>query len=143
MADETFALHQLVARDQRYPIEAYFFVRDSLSYAADSMELSKQYRHESEVYEPAEEHHLTGQQLCEAIREYALNQFGYMARIVLKNWGIDSTSGFGDIVYNMIEVGLMKKSDQDRRSHFDDVYEFEAAFDKRFEICSSMAQRRV
>ena len=143
MADETFALHQLVARDQRYPIEAYFFVRDALSFAADSMELRKQYRHESEVYQSAEEHHLTGQQLCEAIREFALNQFGYMARIVLKNWGIDSTTGFGDIVYNMIEIGLMKKSDQDQRSHFDDVYKFEAAFDEQFEICSSLAQRRV
>ncbi|QEG20843.1 Minf_1886 family protein [Mariniblastus fucicola] len=143
MADETFALHQLVARDRRYPIEAYFFVRDALSYAADSMELSNQYRHETEVYESAEEHHLTGQQLCEAIREFALNQFGLMARIVLKNWGIVSTSCFGDIVYNMIEIGLMKKSDQDRRSHFNDVYEFEPAFDEQFEICSSLVKRRV
>ena len=143
MADETFALHQLVSRDRRYPIEAYFFVRDALSFAADSLELSNQYHHESEVYQPAEEHHLTGQQLCEAIREFALNQFGYMARIVLKNWGIDSTSCFGDIVYNMIEIGLMKKSDQDRRSHFDDIYEFEPAFDEQFQICSSLAQRRV
>ena len=66
-----------------------------------------------------------------------------MARIVLKNWGIDSTSGFGDIVYNMIEIGLMKKSDQDRRSHFDDVYEFEAAFDEQFQISSPLAKRRV
>ena len=143
MADETFALHQLVTRDRRYPIEAYFFVRDALSFAADSMELSNQYRHDSEVYESAEEHHLTGQQLSEAIRDFAMNQFGYMARIVLKNWGIDNTSCFGDIVYNMIEIGWMKKSDQDKRSHFDNVYEFKAAFDERFEICSSMAQRRV
>ena len=107
------------------------------------MELSNQYHHESEVYHTAEEHHLTGQQLSEAIREFALNQFGYMARIVLKNWGIESTSCFGDIVYNMIEIGLMKKSDQDRRSHFDNVYKFEAAFDEQFQICSSVPQRRV
>ena len=66
-----------------------------------------------------------------------------MARIVLKNWGVRSTSCFGDIVYNMIEIGLMKKSDQDKRSHFDDVYDFEAEFDQRFQICNSLAQRRV
>jgi uncharacterized repeat protein (TIGR04138 family) len=143
MADETFALHQLVARDRRYPIEAYFFVRDALSYASDSMELSNQYHHDSEVYHTAEEHHLTGQQLCEAIREFSLNQFGYMSRIVLKNWNIESTSSFGDIVYNMIEIGLMKKSDRDRRSHFDNVYEFEAAFDEQFQICNTVPQRRV
>ena len=87
MADETLALHQLVARDERYPIEAYFFVRDALSYASDSLELNNQFHQESELYDSPQEHHLTGQQLCEAIREYALNQFGYMARIVLKNWG--------------------------------------------------------
>lgn len=143
MAEETFALHQLVARDCRYPIEAYFFVRDALSYAADSMELSNQYHHDSEIYETAEEHHLTGQQLCEAIREFALNQFGYMARIVLKYWGIEVTSSFGDIVYNMIEIGLMKKSDYDQRSHFDNVYDFESAFDQQFQICNSLAHRRV
>jgi len=143
MADENFALHQLVSRDRRYPIDAYLFVQDALSFAADSMELSNQYQHDSEDFESAEEHHLTGQQLCEAIREFALNQFGFMARIVLKNWGICSTSSFGDIVYNMIEIGLMKKSDKDKRSHFDDIYEFEAAFDDQFEICSSLAKRRV
>ncbi len=144
MADETFALHQLVAQDRRYPIEAYFFVRDALSYASDSVELSNQYHHDSEVYQPSEEHHLTGQQLCEAIREFALNQFGYMARIVLKNWGIEETTSFGDIVYNMIDIGLMKKSDYDQRSHFDNVYKFQTAFDEQFQICSSsLAHRRV
>ncbi len=143
MPDESFALHQLVARDKRYPIEAYMFVRDALAFAADSMELSNQYHHDSQLMESAEEHHLTGQELCESIREFAINQFGYMARIVLKNWGVDSTSCFGDLVYNMIDIGLMKKSSQDRRSHFDEVYEFEDVFDERFQICSSMAQRRV
>ena len=143
MADETFALHQLVASDRRYPVEAYYFVRDALSYASDSLELSNQFQHDLELCQGGEEHHLTGQQLCDAIREYAQNQFGYMARIVLKNWGIESTSGFGDIVYNMIDIGLMKKSDQDERSHFDDVYEFGAVFDDQFQICSSPSQRRV
>ena len=145
MADDTFALHQLVAKDRQYPIEAYFFVRDALSYAADSLELSHQHCGEAELYSPEsmEERHLTGQQLCEAIREFAINQFGLMSRVVLKYWGINSTSGFGDIVYNMIEIGLMKKSDQDRRSHFDNVYDFEDVFDHQFEINGPLAKRRV
>ena len=143
MSDESSVIEELVARDDRYETDAYHFVRDALAFAADSLELSNQYRHESEIHQSAEEHHLTGQQLCEAIREFAMNQFGYMARIVLKNWGIDSTSAFGDIVYNMIGAGLMKKSAQDKRSHFDNVYEFEVAFDQQFEICNSLAKRRV
>lgn len=119
------------------------FVRDALAYAADSMELSNQYHHDSQLMESAEEHHLTGQELCESIREYAICQFGYMARIVLKNWGVESTSGFGDLVYNMIDIGLMKKSPRDRRGHFDGVYDFEDVFDNQFQICSSMAKRGV
>lgn len=84
--------------------------------------------------DPLVERHLTGQQLCEAIRQYALLQYGYMAKSVLNAWGIQSTSDFGSIVYNMIDIGLMKKSDDDRREHFDNVYDFQKALVEEFEI---------
>ncbi len=147
MTDETFTLYQLVNQDPRYPIEAYVFVREALAFAADSMELGAQ-TYEAElnlglgVKPSPRERHLTGQQLCEAIRQYALNQFGYMAKVVLRNWGIEQTQCFGDIVYNMIDAGIMKKSSQDKRSHFDDVYLFDEVFQTHFEICDSLAQRR-
>ena len=32
--------------------------------------------------------HVSGQELCEAIREYALLQYGYLAKTVLNSWGI-------------------------------------------------------
>ena len=89
---------------------------------------------ESEEEEGEEEKHLTGQQLCEAIRRYAQEQFGYMAVVVLKSWGITTTSDFGEIVYNMISIGQMRKSPNDRREHFDDVYDFGEAFQKNFKI---------
>ena len=147
MSDETFCLYQLVNEDPRYPVEAYMFVREALAYASDSMELGE-HTYEAEVDIDAVTHlarrerHLTGQQLCEAIRQYAINQFGYMAKIVLKNWGIDQTGCFGDIVYNMINVGIMKKSSRDKREHFDDVFAFDEVFQTNFEICNSLAQRR-
>ena len=147
MTDESFSLLQLVNQDPRYPLAAYGFVREALAYAADSMELGAEPYDaeldvETVVHLARRERHLTGQQLCEAIRQYALNQFGYMAKVVLKNWGIDRTSSFGDIVYNMIGVGIMKKSSHDKRSHFDDVFDFDEAFQNHFQICDSLAQRR-
>ena len=147
MNDESYSLYQLVREDPRYPVEAYLFVREALAYAADSMELGCQsYDSDQEIdtatHLARRERHLTGQQLCEAIRQYALNQFGYMAKVVLRNWGIDRTGCFGDIVYNMINVGIMKKSSSDRRSHFDDVYQFDEVFEHEFAICDSLAQRR-
>ena len=145
MSDDLHLLYQLIDKDPRYPIEAYYFVREALAFAADSMELGTDPGlpgYEEEVNRT--DRHLTGQQLCEAIRQFALNQFGYMAQVVLQSWNIHDTSGFGDIVYNMIGIGMMKKSAHDRRSHFEDVFDFEEVFTENFEICcSSIAQRRA
>ena len=96
---------------------------------------------DSSLHQARRERHLTGQQLCEAIRVYALNQFGYMAKVVLRSWGVDKTDCFGDIVYNMIEIGLMKKSERDSKSHFDGVFDFEEEFDTNFDICQSINHR--
>ncbi len=80
------------------------------------------------------ENHLTGQELCLALRQFAIDQYGLMAKSVLNSWGICSTSDFGSIVYNIIDIGWMKKSVNDRREHFDQVYEFQAAFVEQFKI---------
>jgi len=145
MEDEIYSLHKLLKKDTRYPLPAYVFVREALGYASDILNLgSESSPVETEVQldldskqeelDPVVERHLTGQELCEAIRLYAINEFGYMAKVVLENWGITQTQDFGNIVYNMIDVGLMKKSPRDSRAHFDDVYDFEAVFDRDFEM---------
>ena len=145
MEEEIYSLHRLLRRDTRYPLDAYIFVREALSYASNVLNLGCESTPvESEVHldldarqeelEPISERHLSGQELCDAIRLYALNEFGYMARLVLEKWGVTNTGNFGDIVYNMIEVGLMKKSPKDSRSHFDNVYEFDIVFERDFEL---------
>ena len=80
------------------------------------------------------ERHLTGQQLCEASRRYALDQYGLLAKTVLESWGIRSTDDFGEVVYNLIEVDLMKKSEHDRREDFDGVFDFEQGLTGAFEF---------
>lgn len=145
MSDEAFSIYELVEQDPRYPIEAYIFVREALAFASDSLELGscQDELDGADQQHPHRERHLTGQELCEAIRQFSLNQFGYMAQVVLARWGIFDTSCFGDIVYNMIDAGLMKKSKNDCRSHFDDVFDFDEVFNNNFEICcGSIAQRR-
>src|SRR6185437_6521372 len=90
----------------------------------------------SEEHEPGTttERHLTGQELCEAIRLFALDQFGYMAKCVLNSWGVHSTSDFGEIVFNLIRIGQMRKTSKDRREDFDDVFDFEAGLRQSFQI---------
>lgn len=117
---------QLLDDDPRYKPEAYQFVRDALNFAQGELHMGGT--------PGTPESHLTGQQLCEAIRQYALQQFGYMAKVVLKSWGIETTSDFGNIVYNLIDIGMMKKSESDRREDFDEVYDFEQALQRDFRI---------
>jgi uncharacterized repeat protein (TIGR04138 family) len=133
------AILKIVREDPRYSLEAYDFVRRALAFAQDEMMMADELAGDDpddEDLDPDEEmeRHLTGQQLCEAIRRFALEQFGYLAQVVLKNWGVTSTGDFGEIVYNMIRAGQMRKSPSDRREHFDDVYDFAEAFTKNFRI---------
>ena len=142
MSDDAFAIYKLLKDDEHYGVEAYTFVRDALAYAQDVLRMGQESDVEPtldlETEKSAPERHLTGQDLCEAIRLYSIDQFGYMARIVLKNWGILSTSDIGNIVYNLISIGWMKKSSEDRRDHFDDVFDFEEAFEKTFQFTQSI-----
>jgi uncharacterized repeat protein (TIGR04138 family) len=136
-------LFALLKKDRRYPLEAYHFVQEALTFAQDVLEMGAYVDAPAAVDDEEEEEpeteaeaskHLTGQQLCEAIRQYAVEQYGYMALVVLKDWGITTTSDFGEIVYNLIGIGSMKKSARDRREDFDDVYDFDEVFRKQFQI---------
>lgn len=124
---------KLLKKDRRYKLEAYQFVREALNYAHSELKMG-QHASEHPADPPPPEAHVTGQQLCEAIRLFAVEQFGMMAKLVLNNWGIRSTGDFGEIVYNLIEINEMKKSNSDRREDFDDVYDFDTAFVQEFQI---------
>ena len=138
MSEISNPLFQLLDRDDRYQPEAYEFVRAALAYAHDVMELGQlapeQLAALTQDDEIPAEAHLTGQQLCEAIRQFSLLQFGFMAKTVMNSWGIHKTIDYGEIVYNMIDAGMMKQSQTDSKTDFEDVYDFKTAFVKGYEI---------
>jgi uncharacterized repeat protein (TIGR04138 family) len=76
--------------------------------------------------------HVSGQELLAGIREFALAEFGPMAKTVLNSWGITRTEDFGEIVFNMVEIGLLGRTDKDSREDFANGYDFEEAFRKPF-----------
>ncbi|MEI8229257.1 MAG: Minf_1886 family protein [Planctomycetota bacterium] len=149
LADHNHPLAQLLKHDLRYKLDAYLFVLESLQFAQDSLGMGEE--PSAEDIEPLRagadpaakprarpgkqrrkqtERHLTGQQLCEAARQYALQQYGYMSRTVLATWGVRSTADLGEIVFNMIESGQMRKTRKDKREDFHDVYDFSDAFSR-------------
>jgi uncharacterized repeat protein (TIGR04138 family) len=115
-------VEQILVRDQRYRREAYVFLKDALGFTRKLMSRENQ----------AKVRHVTGQELLDGIRQFALKEFGPMAVTVLEEWGITSCSDFGEIVFNMVEVGLFDLTDQDRREHFQNGYDFTTAFRKPF-----------
>lgn len=137
MSDEIHPLVKLLCEDRRYKLEAYQFVRAGLAYAQEVLRLRAEPPPEedrSEGIKPLK--HVTGQDLCHALRQFSHEQFGLLARHVLGSWGIHATSDFGEIVYNLIKIGEMTKSEHDRREDFDHVFDFEQALVKDFVIAA-------
>ena len=116
------SLVKIQAKDPRYHREAYLFVREALDYTQKT--IGKDPR--------AKIRHVTGQELLSGIREFALQQFGPMAKTVLEEWGIHCGEDFGEIVFNMIEVGWLAKTSKDSRADFANGYDFDEAFRKPF-----------
>ena len=136
MLDPSHPIVELLKEDSRYTFDAYVFVFESLNYAQNVLGMGKEAA--SEPPEPAEgeppQRHVTGQQLCEAVRQFAIEQFGYMAKDVLASWGVHKTGDFGEIVFNLIRTGQMRKTPEDNREDFENVYDFETAFRQEFKI---------
>lgn len=141
MMDSQDPLLQLLRTDKRYRLEAYQFVSEALQFAHQVLGLGSEHESEPHATDPPEEvaareraRHLSGQELCEAIRVYALEQYGYMAKCVFNSWGIHRTGDFGEIVFSLIDIGLMRKTKEDRREDFDDVFDFETGLQQSFQI---------
>jgi len=148
-AAEIMPLVKLLAEDRRYKIEAYQFVGAGLEFAQEVLGLgrtaparkkrSRDATRAPSGKQPASEkerpvRHVSGQELCVALKQLAHRQYGFMAKLVLASWGIHATSDFGEIVYNLIGIGKMSKSEHDRREDFDNVYDFEQALVREYAI---------
>ncbi|MCS5617369.1 MAG: hypothetical protein O3C39_05960 [Planctomycetota bacterium] len=145
--DPAHPLARLLERDGRYSLDAYLFVLEALSFAQESLGLGQEPA--AEEIEPLRgddqgprgktrsrprrerrqaERHVSGQELCEAARQYGQQQYGYLAPTVLATWGIRRTDDIGQIVFNMIDIGQMRKTRSDKLEDFQDVFQFRDAF---------------
>ena len=114
-----------IAARTPYPPDAFAFVREGLHMAATQV-----HGPEPEMANPAlaGKRHVSGQQLCDAMRDLAIQRWGLMARTVLNSWHIHSSLDFGKIVYAMIDNQLMQKTDRDSLEDFRDTFDFNQAF---------------
>ncbi len=116
-------LEKILAQDSRYTREAYNFVREALEHT------------QKMIGKPPKDdapRHVSGQQLLEGVRAYALQQYGPMTLAVLHESGLRRCEDIGEIVFNMVENSLLAKTDSDTREDFKGGYDFEEAFRKPF-----------
>jgi len=127
------AVTEIRAKDPRYDAEAYAFVREALDYSVKILDRPK----------TESRRHVTGQELLDGIRQYALREFGPMALTVLNTWGIEATEDIGEMVFNLVESGILRKTEEDKREHFADGYDFHEAFAKPFLPASKQKRKRA
>jgi uncharacterized repeat protein (TIGR04138 family) len=114
---------EICETDIRYSPETYSFVREGLDH---TLKLLKRQNHNGT------KSHVTGQELLNGLREYALAEFGPMSKTVLNDWGVKSCEDFGEVVFNLVNAGVLGKTDSDSLGDFKGGFSFDEAFVKPF-----------
>lgn len=103
------AVEQILQKNEDYPADAYFFIRAALDATVEKCR------------KPAENPHLSAEELYFGFCAYALEEYGPLALAVMEQWNIVTSSDVGNLVYNLIEVGVFGKQDGDRQDQFDNL----------------------
>ena len=114
-----------------YPVDAFFYVQRGLDYTVRQLHGDLDPLEEADDDEDdlaTSSRHVSGQELCRGLRDFAIHEYGLLARTVLSRWNITSCRDFGEIVFAMVESGLMHKTDDDTLRDFLDVFDFSTAF---------------
>ncbi len=112
--------------DQRFEPDAYLFVREALMFTV------RQQKKRLAAGTVPMECHVTGQQLLDGVRRYALEQYGPMVPSVFSHWRVSSCADIGTIVFKLIDAGEFGKTDQDTIADFQGGFDFEEAFVQPF-----------
>lgn len=106
-------VEEICAQDSRYEPDSYEFVMRALKFTQGKLK---------------KQGHITGRELSRGMRDFAVDQYGPMAKTVLNHWGIYTTQDLGNIVFNMVDRTLLSKTEKDSISDFEGIYDFSAAF---------------
>ena len=110
-------LAQLQEREPKYAESAYLFLLAALRRCMNRLDRPR---------------HVSGRELADAVKELALDRYGPLARTVLEHWGVHSTSDLGEMVFLMVDHGVLTKRPSDSREDFEDLYSFEEAFEGEY-----------
>jgi uncharacterized repeat protein (TIGR04138 family) len=104
-------------REPRYDERAYLFVLAALEFCQQRLTARR---------------HLTGRELAAGCRDLALERYGVLARTVLEHWGVRSSADLGEVVFALVETGLLMSQPGDSKEDFVGAFDFHAAFDRDY-----------
>ncbi len=110
-------MDRILVREPRFKEPAYLFVLAALEFCQARL---------------PERRHLSGRELCLGCLDLAIERYGVLARMVLEHWGVTRTADIGDIVFTLVDLGLLLTQQQDTRADFAGVYDFTLAFDRDY-----------
>jgi len=129
---------ELTRHDPRYVYEAYDFMCDAVEYTQEMLG-----RVPVEEDDPEMDYHITGEELVRGAVELGILEFGMMAPIVFRRWGVRQTDDIGHIVFNLIEANKLSRSDRDDIADFQNLFDLENALREGFVIttCTNKPQK--
>mgnify|MGYP001966692829 CR=1 FL=1 len=124
MSDKNFpeVIKEIHQKDDRFGKGAYYFVREALDHTLKSMEKDRSLN----------KGHVSGRELLEGIRDYALDRFGPMTMTLMHHWNVKKCRDFGDIVFNLVDHGILGQTENDSLDDFEGGYSFKEAFENPF-----------
>ena len=124
MSDKNFpeVIKEIHTKDDRFGKGAYYFVREALDHTLKNLEKEKM----------KNKGHVSGRELLNGIRDYALDRFGPMTMTLMEHWNIKKCRDFGDIVFNLVDHGILGRTENDSLDDFEGGYTFKEAFEIPF-----------
>ncbi len=108
------AVERIREHDGRYARDAYAFVMDSLDFTMRAV---------------GERRHVSALELVQGLCANARERFGLFAYTVLSKWGLDGGDDVGEIVFQLIDAGILSRQESDQRSDFERTVDFRATLD--------------
>ena len=112
-------IQEVRSRDPRYHQAAYFFVLEALDYTIANL---------GRYDRGGEERHVDGTELALGIGRYAIFRFGPLADRVFARWGVSTSDDLGEIVFNMVDCGLLNSRPEETRADFAGAFDFGERF---------------
>lgn len=117
--DYAEAVRSIRTSQNQYEEDAYYFLKECLDFTVQDLKKRKV---------QLKGNHLSGPQLLNGIRRHALEKFGPLALTVFHSWNIRSTRDFGVMVFQLVEAGVLGKTEEDRLEDFENCFDFDKAF---------------